>query len=431
MCGILPCTKVVTNVRMDSKIKTIFEDIEKAACCPGYAETPDRKCAPICLNPCMNGKCVKPNVCQCYQEPTESKPGFIGSSCDRFVCQSADRWGSKCERECPKECSPTSYCAASTGNCVCRPGWRGSNCSEECEPGMPSCETMELPPIMEPEANALDTEIISSQRLVASQARSIASESMQVSDDSNTSSGGLASSIAAHMSLNLFLTLVTLILLIAIFLTKRRLNRLKNEIYYGPYSTSSNASSGSNSDYSRNVTILNANATIQNRPRMLTPMESDFLGKNLNFAAATRHILSKDTLANGDTKSANSRDKFLVDAKVESHLMSSQQNSQQNIYSDIESNFADRSYSIVQTTIPEDRILDLNSTKSSTDSADDHAYQVPKIRADLTISFESSAIENKPESNPLIHDKDQSIYDDLNNYSNLYEEIDPKSPKKQ
>lgn len=432
MCGILPCTKVVTNVRMDSKIKTVFEEIEKPACCPGYAETPDRRCAPICLIPCKNGKCVQPNVCQCYQDPTETKPGFVGSSCDRFVCQDPNRWGSRCERECSKECSATSYCSASTGSCVCRPGWRGANCSEECEPGMIGCEGMELPPIMEPDANVLNSEVISSQRLVASNPRSMSADSItQVSDDeSSTSSSGFAHLIAAHMSLNLFLTLVTLTLLATIFLTKKRLNRLKNEIYYGPYSTSSNSgSSGGNSDYSRNVTTLDSASNMQNRPRMLTPMESDFLGKNLDFAAATRSILSKDTLSNSN-KSSNDRDKFLLDAKLESHLMSSQKSSQQNIYSDIESNLTDRSYCVIQTTIPEDKMLDLNSTNSSNNMGEESAYQVPKTRADLSISFDSSANDSRPEVNPLICDREETIYDDLNNYSNLYEEIKPNSPKK-
>lgn len=397
MCGLLPCEKVRTEVRIDSQLKTVSEEVEVARCCPGYAETPDRKCAPICLKSCKNGYCSAPGACKCDPEPTETSPGFVGSTCTRFTCLSPDRWGSKCDLEC--NCPSNSYCSASSGKCLCRTGWKGVDCSEECN-SPKDCPDVELPPIVEPDANVIYDSLSSqSQRLEAPRALE-----RDLEDENSRISKSIANLVAAHMGINLFLIILTSALVFAVFWYKKRLNQMKKELYYGTYSSPAPSEDSNYSPDSAYSCPTNTRSTISGRPRMPTPLESNFLSKNMNFASATRNILLKGD-STDQNKTANNRDAVLLAPRIESHLIASQKDSKQNIYSDIESNLSERSFNNKR-----DKALPNNMTLLSVrttptlkeEDEEDHTYKVPKSPVPPSGRNESEE-------------------------SNLYEEIKPRS----
>lgn len=397
MCGLLPCEKVRTEIRVDSQLQTVSEEVEVAQCCPGYAETPDRKCSPICLRSCKNGYCSAPGVCQCAPEPTETSPGFVGSACARFTCLSPNRWGSRCELEC--NCSANSYCSASSGKCLCRTGWKGVDCSEECDSAK-DCPDVELPPIVEPDANVIyDSMSSQSQRLEAPRALE-----RDLEDENSQISRSIANLVAAHMGINLFLIILTSALVFAVFWYKKRLNQIKKELYYGAYSSPAPSDDSNYSSGSAYSCPTNTRSTISGRPRMPTPLESNFLSKNMSFASATRNILLKGDSTN-QNKTANNRDAVLLAPRIESHLIASQKDSKQNIYSDIESNLSERSFNYKR-----DKALPNNMTLLSVrttptlreEDEEDHTYKVPKSP---TLASERNESEE----------------------SNFYEEIKPRS----
>lgn len=399
MCGIMPCTKTRTEVKIDSKLRTVWENMQVPVCCPGYAETPDRKCAPVCLKSCNSGQCSAPGICKCTPEPTETSPGFVGSTCTRYTCLAVNRWGSKCDLEC--NCPSNSYCSASTGKCICRTGWRGADCSEECEPSM-NCANVELPPIIEPEANVIYDSMAQSQRL-ESAPRALERD---LEDETSQVSKSIANLVAAHMGINLFLIILTSALIFAVFWYKKRLNQMKKELYYGTYSS---PASSNDSNYSPNSAYsTNTRSVMSGRPRMPTPLESNFLSKNMTFASATRNILLKGD-STDQNKTSNHRDTILMAPHIESHLIASQRSSEQNIYSDIGSNFSERSYSIKgNSVLPNNTTMLSVSTHSALkeDDGEDNAYKVPR--------------------SPSIPAADKSESDQLN----LYEEIKPRSSEK-
>lgn len=417
-CGVLPCTKNRTEIRIDSKIKDVYKEVEINECCPGYTETPNRKCAPICLRACQNGRCVRPNVCQCHQEPTQISPGFVGLTCSRFVCLAADKWGSKCDRQC--DCPQNSYCSASTGKCLCRDGWRGTNCTEECETSM-NCEGLELPPIIEPETNIIDD------TLMAPSARLEALTLERELETENTlATRSVTSLVAAHMGINLFLTILTFTLIFTVFWYKRRLNQMRNDLYYGQYSANAPSSNGSSSNYypanPSSIYSDSSRKSMSNRPRMPLPDESGYLAKNvdLTFAAATRNILRLD----GEKFEPLDKNKqLLINSKVEERLLSSRRDSEKNIYADVKSSPSDKSFKIVEypqqsslNIIPETTILAIDTSSSS----DENGYQVPRSPASRSTT-------------PILRQvalDEQCTFPNGDN-SNLYEEIQPSSPHKQ
>lgn len=411
LCGILPCTKTRYETTIDSKLVPIYENVQITACCPGYAETPDRRCAPICLNSCNNGKCIKPGVCECHPAPTESSPGFVGSYCNRYTCLAPNRWGSRCERECDCTVNPNSYCSASTGKCQCRAGWRGANCTEECEPSM-NCADVELPPIIEPEVNLiLGSSGAEFQRLEALE------PSVMGRDLNPDGARSVASLVAAHMGLNLFLTILTFTLFFAVFWYRRRFNKIRNELYYStPYSIPPSSSS-TYSDPS-------LGGSIQNRPRMPIPgPESSFLGKNLDFASATREMLTNKP----ESTEIVHRNRIIVHPKVESHLMTSQKLSDQNIYSDVDSAFSDRSTSVCPsrlTPITENATLSVPASVR-THIAEDNLYQVPRSPENQANS--SQDLLDRSHSRADQSEQAISFYEGTTgDQSNIYEEIKPR-----
>lgn len=417
MCGILPCTKVKYETRMDTKVQTIYEEAVRSVCCPGYTETPDRKCVPICLKSCLHGKCIAPGVCKCFTEPTETSPGFAGSNCSRFVCLAANRWGQNCDKEC--ECPPTAYCSASTGKCLCQPGWRGVNCSEECGPNS-NCENLELPPIIEPEANVLDDNLIggSSQRLV-SEARSMLGDQTEGSEELARSYGGYFG--AAHSIMSGFFMIMSVIFIFLIVSYRQQLKQMRNNLYYGPYSTSSRPSDGGEDSESHIYSSVSERPSLQNRPRMPTPLERDYLDKNLSFASATRSILNGKELtsANSNNMKSESRNKIILDQKVESHLISSQMLCDDNVYSELPTTTNVNMLG----DIPEDRIFDLPDGRSTTGLLPEESeYQVPKPQGPTMQELLQKLKDEQSSQHdaPLIYQEDSSYY----------EEIGTKSPSK-
>uniref|UniRef100_A0A6G1SC63 Multiple epidermal growth factor-like domains protein 11 n=1 Tax=Aceria tosichella TaxID=561515 RepID=A0A6G1SC63_9ACAR len=432
MCGLLPCVKTRLETRTDQTIKTVIQHVNKLTCCPGYAETPNRRCSPICLDPCgPAGKCVRPNICKCQPEPSESAPGFTGSTCRQFTCLASKRWGASCERECPMECEQNSYCSANTGECVCNPGWHGPNCSLECGPDdnlASGCNFIsQMPPIIEPDANLLsisDTNTILSKAQKAEALMLIKDEDnndenvQRISTSSSMSDSRAWASLASSYLIGL-LSVMSLILLVAFFIVKKRYEFVRNELYHSSVaSIGSGRSTGSTagspgSDYSTS-TYYSASGATPPRP------SAKNLESNLNFAAATRNILSANQLSQADGKNV-----LLFSPKTESHLIRSQEAAQQNIYSELDlskggSNVATRARALTPT------MTKKNSNKEEEDA--DHVYQVPK-RSPSKVDESSDSRVVVAADEPLLRSSDVSIdlgynHDDD---SNIYEEIKPRN----
>lgn len=375
MCGLFPCTKTRVETKEDRVIKTVIAHVNKATCCPGYVETVERQCAPVCLASCANGaKCVAPNECKCQPEPSFSAPGFAGPTCKRFVCLQADTWGSKCDRICPEACSENSYCSASSGKCLCYPGWRGPKCTIACKFNDLSDECQEansLPPIMEPEVNLLDSMPRSQQRAEALMLDNSEPDDIQIisksSDSQSWSSPVLACLIGG-------LSCLVLILLVAILSLMRRYRSISNELYYNSVS---GASDRSDSNYS-------SSGSANSHYYSASPPGKN-LEKNLSFAAATRNILAGVTggagvgqeagkEAAGRMRNMEKRALPLV-PRVESNLIRSQQASEQNIYSEPIS--ASKNDSANSNTLS--RVPKLTVPVKQISEDEEHIYQVPKL----------------------------------------------------
>lgn len=364
---------------MDSRVVTSYEKVIIATCCSGYTETPNRQCAPICLNSCVNGKCVAPNVCECNPTPSESSPGFVGSSCNRYTCLAENRWGSKCDKEC--NCPANSYCSASTGKCLCRTGWRGANCTEECESSM-NCHGVELPPIIEPDTNVIPDDQLAAQKLVLSQYRD---------NDDGSSLQSSFNWYATNVSTHLFLISLIAFLFYAAIKYKQRYDKVRNELYYS-------GTTGSGSNYS--VYSRDTNGGVQNRPRMPAPHEANFLAKNLSFATATRNIVLK-----GEPEPIDDGNKTSKGAKSEARLSKCQLTSKPNIYSDIDVNRKkDDSHTINM------------GDQLNVDTVEESHYLVPRS------PVASPQIQNEVD----VYRRDSDLYE--NDADNLYEEIKPRLP---
>ncbi|XP_016521765.1 multiple epidermal growth factor-like domains protein 10 isoform X2 [Poecilia formosa] len=75
-----------------------------------------------------NSKCVHINgTCLC-------DAGYTGEKCDIRLCPD-DRYGSRCEKNCPCHVPRTLRCHPVSGECTCQAGWSGLFCNETCTPG--------------------------------------------------------------------------------------------------------------------------------------------------------------------------------------------------------------------------------------------------------------------------------------------------------
>lgn len=395
MCGLLPCVKTRFETRTDQSIKTILQQVEKSTCCPGYAETQDRKCAPICLKSCSNGgECIAPGTCKCSPKPTDMSPGFVGPTCARFVCFSDDRWGAKCDKKC--DCpSSNSYCSADTGKCLCYPGWRGINCTLECDLFSDTVECRDhnrLPPIIDPESNLMNANLMMERQRP---------EALVLDDEVKivAENGHDWRSLASNYII-VALSIVSLVSVIAFLVIRKRYEQVRDELYSNSasnYAASSTYSSGpppydstsQSSSPSSGVTVM-------------VPSNGN-LEKNFSFAAATRNILlGKDLNSLHQTKS-DGRNRMVLHPRAEAHLINSQKKAEQNDYTMNMSGICN----------------DLRNPSAYT-LCEDHVYQVPKSTSPSarTHSYTSNLVADNS------HNLDRTLEDDST--SNIYEEIKPR-----
>lgn len=299
-----------------------------------------------------------------------------------------------------------------------------------------NCDGLDLPPIIEPEVNVIYDSLSQSAKLEALSPRALERE---LENENTLATRSVASVVAAHMGINLFLTILTFSLIFTVLMYRRRLNRIRNDLYYGQYSTNAAPSNGSSSNYYPDSSVYSHARSISkmhNRARMPLPAESN-KNANLSFSAATRNILRLEG-AGFDMQKSEPRervDKLLCNSKVESHLMSSRRDSQKNVYSDFsESILSDEPYKVIEyldyldtkrtqlNIIPEDKTcLTVNTTQTPL-TQQDSEYQVPR----------SPALRSQ-NSTPTILRQVALDEQSLNSYSNddqlnLYEEIKPKTP---
>lgn len=380
MCGLFPCTKTRKETKMNHTIRKIKYYNLKSTCCPGYTETPDRQCAPICLKSCNTGKCVAPNVCQCHPEPTETSPGYVGPTCGRFTCLAPNKWGPKCNRECT--CHGNSYCSASTGKCLCYPGWRGANCTIECNPTAlnSECEdNIELLPIaIEPEVNVIEENMVRSAKLIAPDPLGLERESLE--------------KVRAYSIFGMITIFIILVLLLVVYCLLAEIKKLRRQnLSYPSYNgrPSEQHSNYSDGDYHYSNT---------------TDHSQGSLDKNLNFNAATRTTVLDPGMDQKSNQIYDIRRKPILAPIVESHMIRSQKASEQNLYSEIDPNFA---------------------LTSNLAPAEEHIYQIPKSpKTSDSLILTSGFLQQQLENSSRI-----TIQDENDNESGIYEEIKPRAPE--
>lgn len=398
MCGILPCMKTRTETKMDQVIRTVVTYVQKPTCCPGYAQTSNNKCAPVCLKSCNNGKCIAPGQCKCIPEPTESSPGFVGPTCGRFTCLSDNKWGSKCDREC--NCPLNAYCSASTGKCLCYPGWKGDKCTEECGPSDmdSSCgDGFELPPIIEPEPNLISRDSSSMLGKLGSPASLIVEKEVPLEAEPTRSD---ATVFALVVSLSM--CIVFCLILVAFIVRKK-----KEDPYYSSYSS---RSTGNDTNYSGSNTYYSSS-----NPTLRSTGPTDFLSKNLSFATTTRNILLGIDTGKSQQQAQQDdqqRRKIAWAPKVESGLIDSQKESTQNVYSEPMTKASDELSLYATPRSPGDMSHISLDISNSTTCDEEHIYQVPKSPS--------------AKSGERSFEADQQ--GDNDHEDNIYEEIKPKAP---
>lgn len=468
------CVQYRTETRMNSRKITVWEEKVIPTCCPGYAEHPDQSCSPICIDGCRNGKCVGPNECKCDLVPNETKPGYMGNTCSRFVCLNENKWGPNCQDDCT--CSQNAFCHAYTGKCICRSNWRGPNCTEACESNKdPGCDEATLLQISDPEANMItNDEILPRMSALSLDLQQAPGANEKPSDTTNAIQYALT-----QTTMNIILLLITFTLIFSLVRYRQRLERITNELYYSATGSSSSSrsdvsSSGDSGLYAVPGTIYSEPgsrnsiaAAMQKRPLVPLPQgeaenNNSQLSKNLSFASATRNIIKGvTTTSTGDllqqspranTKEVSLRGKFLLDPLVESRLARSQDKAAENVYCVPSSPKSDFTTLNIDTNLNNKM---QNSQLSINSIADDH-YQVPKspnvnkpsvssgtqtfnpINNTRNQNLESQQLINSHNisnniQNSLGYNHDQINDEDNNDYyqddgSNIYEEIPPRRP---
>lgn len=443
ICGVIPCTRTRKEVRIDTKYQTYFVQVDVPTCCSGYAENAAQECAPICLDPCRHGKCVAPNTCKCNPPPSDKSPGYIGHTCGQFSCLNNNRWGANCDLEC--DCpSLTSYCHAETGKCFCKTGWRGQDCSEPCKANDDDCPDSPLLPVVDPEVNAIPSARF--ERLQSISARGLNLESSDPSiEATNKTSNSYSSFVMANMGLNLLLAASTFFLILSVFWYKKRLNEVQNEIYYAPSSTTSSSgnSRSSSSGYTAPSTRSNSSSMAASqsyhkgdRPPMPLPGAVDFFRKTLNLSPFYEHSDHLKATPRANSTTTNSQDRqqasYLLNPKLESHLIGSQKKAQPNFYSDAQVTQSESGRHVDKAFIPINNqasnmhllgVVTSSQTNTSSSPIDDTRgghYQVPKSPS----PFKQQ--QNESISSQLSDDYSSPL--SLTSETNIYEEIKPRLP---
>ncbi|XP_025929641.1 platelet endothelial aggregation receptor 1 [Apteryx rowi] len=133
-----PQQKIAYRTAYRQAVRTDYR--RRYHCCLGYYESRDA-CVPRCTHECVHGRCVAPDRCQC-------EPGWRGADCSS-QCEER-RWGRGCERPCAChhgapcdplsgaccnrscECAHGAACSPRSGACSCAAGWRGPRCRQPC-----------------------------------------------------------------------------------------------------------------------------------------------------------------------------------------------------------------------------------------------------------------------------------------------------------
>ncbi|PWA31959.1 hypothetical protein CCH79_00019274 [Gambusia affinis] len=113
-------TKEPVSVPLDTRASSVRTDE-----CP--VGTFGAGCAKSCH--CMNNnQCIHINgTCLC-------DAGYTGEKCDIRLCPE-DRYGLRCNKNCPCHTPRTLRCHPVSGKCTCQAGWSGLFCNETCTPG--------------------------------------------------------------------------------------------------------------------------------------------------------------------------------------------------------------------------------------------------------------------------------------------------------
>ncbi|XP_031561807.1 uncharacterized protein LOC116297674 [Actinia tenebrosa] len=126
-CGIFNwgrCTRYRTAYRAAYRTATRTSYRKQYQCCKGWSQVRDQCTKAICTQPCVNGRCSKPDYCSCNS-------GYYGKLCERD-CPS-HKWGPHCRHYCL--CQNNAKCSPHTGMCTCTPGWEGQYCNKTCGHG--------------------------------------------------------------------------------------------------------------------------------------------------------------------------------------------------------------------------------------------------------------------------------------------------------